>query len=756
MSTDVAIHTHDHGTNWAAQKADISEVMLYWRSVAKRKWAIVGVAVALSILAAFAALMMIPVYRASASVMIEQNRAKVVAIEEVYSGIGANREHFETQADILGSRSLASKVIAKLQLVGHPEFDPRQQKPPFWRTVLTQLGTTFEDKELTEKQLHLAVLDNFMQRTTVEPGRLSQLIRVSFDSTDPQLSADIANAIVSTYIENDMATRYGMTKRASEWLSERLSGLKKDLEQSERALQQYREREHLVDTRGLAQSGATRQIEDLTRALVEARQKRTEAETAYQQTRTARDNLESLPIIQRNPLMARLKEVEADAEKKVAELSKRYGPEHVRMIQAQSELRQARESANRQIQTVVGSLANEYEAARTNEKALDRFLAEAKAHVQGINRKEFQLGSLERAVATNRQIYETFLNRFKETSAANDAQGSPVARLTDPAVPPESPIKPKKQQIVLIVFVLGIFGGVLVAVFRERLDNTLKAADDVENKLGQPMLAMLPLLSGAPAKSLEKHFLVDPKSAFSEGIRTARTGILLSSINAPKKTLLVTSSVSDEGKTAVALNLAFAHAQTQRVILIDADLRQPSVARRLGLDEAKPGLTELIAGSASFADCLQRVDGSSLYAIAAGSVPPDPLELILSPRFQQMLKALTSAGDVVIIDSPPVHLFSDAIALSTMATGVVFVVKADSTPHQLARHCLRALQSVDAKLFGVILNQLDFKKAERYYGAYARSYDGYYRSSEQPIVHSNRLTAPRSEAAVAAMTSEVR
>ena len=756
MSTDVAIQRDFRVPSTAIERADISEVMLYWRSIAKCKWAILGLATAFSALAALAAFTMTPVFRATATIMIEQNRAKIVAIEEVYSGVGANREHFETQADMLASRSLASQVINKLDLTGHPEFDPRQQKPPFWRTMLERAGFTFKHNALTDKQIHAAVLNDFMQRTIVEPGRLSQLIRVSFDASDAQLATDIANAIVDTYIQADMQTRYGITRQASEWLHERLSGLRKELEQSERALQQYREREHIIDTRGLAQSGAGRQIEDLTRALVAARQRRAEAETAYQQTRSARENLETLPVIQRNTLMARLKEVEADAEKKVAELSKRYGPEHVRMIQAQSELRQARESAARQIQILVASLANEYEAARANERALERSLAEAKIQVQGINRKEFQLGSLERAAATNRQIYETFLNRFKETSAASAIQGNPVARVTDPAFLPDSPVKPKKRQIVMIVFVLGLFAGVLIAIVRERLDKTVRTAEDVEDKLGQPMLAMLPLLSGASAKYITKHFVTDPTSVFSEGIRTARTGILLSAMNASKKALLVTSSISDEGKTAVALNLALAHAQTQRVILVDGDLRRPSVARAGGLDESKPGLTELITGAASFADCLQRVNGSSLYAIGSGSVPRDPLELILSPRFPQLLRALTSSGDVVIIDSPPVHLFSDALALSTMVTGVVFVVKADSTPHQLARRSLQALHSVDAKLFGVILNQLDFEKAQRYYGAYTGAYYTYYNTAERPRDKSRRLVAPPAEGAIVAAASDPR
>lgn len=738
MSTDVALRADAGGLAPRAQHPEVTQLLLYWRGVVKRKWPILAFAVAASLLAALVSLAVTPVYRATATVLIEQNRARVIAIEEVYSGVSPNREHFETQAEILSSHTLASGVIARYNLTRHPEFDPQQRKWPFWRVALERIGVKLDQKPLSEKEIQAMVLDSFMRRTTVEPGRLNQLIRVSFDATDPQLAADMANAIVDTYIQNDIGTRSGMTKRASEWLNERLSALRKNLEQSESALQQYREREHLVDTKGLAQSGVSRQVEELTRALVDARQKRAQAEAAYQQTKSAA-NVDSLPVIQRNPLMTRFREIEADAEKKVAELGKRYGPEHPRMIQAQTELKQARDNRQKQAELATASLGSEYEAARSNEQAVEHALAEAKANVQAINRKEFQLGSLERAVATNRQIYETFLSRSKETSAANDVQGSAVGRVMDPALAPDTPLKPKKRQIVMIVFVLALFGAIGVALIREHLDDTLQTAGDVGDKLGRPLLAMLPLLSSKQVKHIATHYVDDPTSAFSEGIRTARTSVLLSGLGEPKKTVLITSSVSNEGKTAIAVNLALAHAHTQRVILLDVDLRQPSVATALQLAAEKPGLTDLLAGTATFAECLQRVNGSSLYAIASGPRPRDPLDLILSPRFHQLLKALASGCDVIIMDSPPIHLFSDAIALSTLTTGVVFVTKADSTPHHLARHCLQALHSVNAPVLGVILNQLDFRKADRYYGAYTGAYAEYYANSSTAEPHPRRL-----------------
>ena len=388
-----------------------------------------------------------------------------------------------------------------------------------------------------------------------------------------------------------MDARYNMTKRASDWLNDRVTDLKKNLQESERALQEYRDRERIVDAKGLAQSGAARPMEDLTRSLVEARQKRIEAEIVYNQVKNAKDRLESIPAVMRNASVSRMRDIENEAEKKVVELSNRYGREHARMIQAEAELRQAKESTRRQIETVVLSVNREYEVARANEQAVERTLAEAKNFVQGMNRKEFQLSALERDVATNRQIYEMFMNRFKETNAANDVKNNVIARVVDPAIPVGGPVRPNKRRIVTNALIFGLILGVLVALLLERLDNTLKGAEDVEEKLAQPLLAVLPLLRGKKAKNIGRHYLNEPQSAFSESVRTARTSVLLSAIDVPNKIVLVTSSVPGEGKTTFAINLALAHAQTKKVLLINADMRRPALTEQLGLDAAKPGLS---------------------------------------------------------------------------------------------------------------------------------------------------------------------
>jgi polysaccharide biosynthesis transport protein len=706
------------------RREETLDFVMHWRSIAKRKWWILGFAALVTTVTGVLVGLQAPIYRSTATLLIEQNRPRIAPTDEVAAAPPESREHFQTQAEVLKSRALAVKIVDRLGLDTHPDFDPRQRPLSRLDALKEAVGLSVERPVWTESAAREVAIGSLMNRIGVEPVRQSQLIRVSFESTDRVAAADIANAVANTYIESDAESRSGLTRRTNAWLASRLEGLKKSLEDSERTLQDYRERARIIETKDLAQAGASTQLADLMGRLVAARQRRYAAEHAYNQVRETSDH-GILPAVMRNPMVARLKDAESEAEKRVAELSNRYGPEHDRMLQAQADLKQARASTRAQVDAVVSSLKSEYELARANEQALERSIADAKSNVQRINRKEFDLVGLERAVATNRQIYELFLNRYKETRASPDLKSAAIARITDSATPGHSPVKPKKEQITVIAFLLSLMLGCVFALLRERFDHTIMSAEEVEEKLGHPMLTMLPLLKGPAAQNAGRHYLDDPTSVFSEAIRTARTSVLLSAGDAPKVAVLVTSSVPGEGKTTVAVNFALAEAQVKRVLLVEADLRRPSITNQLNLDPSKPGLTDLLSGSATFSACLQRVEGSSLFVLTSGAVPINPLELILSQRFQNLMKGLAGTCDMLVIDAPPVHLVSDALVLSRLATGVLFVVRADRTPYPLAKSCLRALSDVYAKVFGIALNQLDLKKAERYYGSYYGSYARY-------------------------------
>jgi capsular exopolysaccharide synthesis family protein len=410
----------------------------------------------------------------------------------------------------------------------------------------------------------------------------------------------------------------------------------------------------------------------------------------------------------------------AEAVRRLAETSQRYGKEHPKYMQADSDSKSANENLQRQIELVVGGINHEFERARSTEKTLEGALGAARGSVQNINRKEFELGKFEREVESNRQMFDMFMKRAKETNVAGDLQTT-VARVVDPAALPTSPIKPKKSLIVAVALFMGLLVGAMLALLIEVLDNTLKNTEDVEARLKQPLLTVLPLLADKDSiRNMSGQLVVGaPNSLYSEAVRTARTGVLLSSVDLASRVLVITSSVPGEGKTTFSSNLALAHSFTQRTLLIDADMRRPGVAKAHDLDTGAAGLSELVAGTAQLKECLQQVKGSNLLVIGSGAIPPNPLELLHSESFVRTLSALSQDFEMIIIDSPPVELVSDALVLASQASGVIFVTKAHSTPLPLVRKSLQRIRRAEGHIVGVVVNALDFKKAERYYGEYS-------------------------------------
>ncbi|UCV13954.1 GumC family protein [Quatrionicoccus australiensis] len=727
MSTQASTDQNKHKQIFLHDPEDLQDkldIVEYWRSITKRKVPIIAFALAVALLAAVVVFVMTPVYRSTVTVLIEANKSKVVTIEDVYSGITQNREYFQTQVEIIKSREVAIKSIIKAKLWENEEFDPRPKADSWVSSLLVNVGFADDQskKEWTDIALAEAVYGNFSKKLTIEPIRLSQLAKISFESNSPELSTRIANTVAEMYIESDLEARYKMTKQASTWLQERLASLKSKLDESERGLQNYREKEGIVDIKNAAQSGAGKQIEEVTQRLVETRMKRAEAENAYNQIKMAAKgaDLSSLPAVIRNPIVAEARKQELEAERRLSEAAQRYGAEHPKYLQAEGEMKAARDNTRRQVDNVVQSVTREYEAARGTEKALEGIMASARGSVQNINRKEFELSVLEREVDANRQMYDMFMKRAKETNVAGDLQ-SAVARVVDAAVIPDRPVKPQKLQIIMIAFVLGLFIGVLSALLLDRLDNTLKTTEDVESKLKQPLLTTLPLLAKDEIErtATARLFLDQPKSLYSEAIRTARTGVLLSAIDLTKRILLVTSSVPGEGKTTFSINLAMAHAHTKKTLLIDSDMRRPAISKGLEMSKGAKGLSNLVSGTATLEECLQPVAGSDLMILPSGTIPPNPLELLLSQKFKDTLALLSEKFDIIIIDSPPVELVSDALVISALTTGVIYVTKAMSTPYPLVKLGLQRIRRAEGQILGVVLNQFDFAHAEKYYGEYS-------------------------------------
>jgi len=722
------------GLAFEPQQPEIEQLDLvrYWRAIARNKWRILALVALVGLIATLYAYSLQPIYRSTATGLVEgsrPNRGANPTMDDLFVAYtGTTRDYYLTQFEIIKSREFAERLVRVMGLTQHPEFGGSQVPKPWYSRLVPGSASPAAAAKATDEEKFDGVVGAVMARTTLQPVRNTQLVKLSFDSGDPELAARVPNTLATIYIVADLESRAEATRRTTEFLAKQSEGLKERLVQSEKALQAFREREKIVEVKGVSLAGASRQLEDLTSSLVEARRKRTDLEAAYDQiTRQGKStgSLDSLPYLLRHPLVQRAKETESEAERRLSDSAKRYGPDHPRMVAAQTEFKTAQENLKRQVNTAAQGVAKDYELARANEAAIERALGRAKGDIQSHNRKEFELQSLERDVAANRQLYDTFMQRSKE-SRTGDLQTA-IGRIVDEARPPKRPFGPNKRLIVGLSVLAALLAGVSLALLIERLNNRVKASHEVESKLGVRAIGVLPVTKTSAGLPLERMFSESNQNAFSEAIRTIRSSVLLSSLHSPHKLVLLTSSVPEEGKTTLASNLGFAFAQVKKTLLIEADMRRPKFSRVLGDRDSRPGLSDLVAGLASAGQCIFKVDECSLHVMLAGRLPPNPLELISSPQFAVHLERLKAEYEVIVVDSPPVQLVSDAAMLSQFATSVLFVVRADSTPYPVARHALSRLQRADAPVLGVVLNQIDLEKADNYYGEYSGYGNRYYR-----------------------------
>jgi len=621
--------------------------------IPRRKWSIIALALLMTTVASLVVYSMTPWYKASATLLVERQQPRTPSNESLFVMFGGgSRQYYETQLEIVKSRKLAIRVIDSLQLANEPEFQPARGGFHPLRSIRDWLALNEEVKPDQHRAKDMLVRQ-FQARLHAELIKGTQLVDVGFEARSPELAAKVANALAEAYIKDQLDSRIEMTRQATSWMQERLKVLKQSLDDSEIALQRYKEEHQLVDVKGVSTLTA-QELDQLTTQLLNARAK-------------------------------------------VAELSKRYGPKHPLMIAARSEVATARQQLER-----------------------------GKGQIQTIGRKEVRLRELQRQVESNRKLYDTFLERFKAANQSVDLQAV-SARITDPASVPLTPVRPKKASIVAKVFFISLVLGVLLAFLLESLNKTFRSSREVEEKLGQPLLGVLPLMkAGKKDRTAGAFALVnDNESGFAEAIRTIRTGLVLSGLDNPHKVILLTSSIPGEGKTVVSTNLAMAMGKMEKVLLIGADLRRPSLSRALGIGSDNLGLTNLVAGTDDLGACIHHIDAANIDVLPCGQIPPNPLELLSSERFARVISKLEGMYDRIVIDSPPVQAVSDALVLSKFAKAVVYVVEADNTHENLVSNGLKRLLEHHAPIAGIVLNKLNVEKAAKYGYDYSGYYDHY-------------------------------
>jgi succinoglycan biosynthesis transport protein ExoP len=709
-----------------------------WSAVSRRKWAILSFAVVVSLLTAVLVYAMTPMYGATALVHIESRQANIVSIEELYGVDTRDQNYYNTQAEILSSRPIAAKVI---EVVGAPPaVEPSLiDSLAFFLRSLVPFKAPEPPGGSLDFDQYEADIDNYLEGLWIERIRDTQLVNVGYTSQDPRQAAAYANAHAAAYIENIVDSRLSVTESALSWMGKRVEELRQNLRDSESELQAFREQEKLIDVEGF-QALPTQEVNDLSTRLVNARRTLAGTNIAYLQV-YGNDSaaIESVPAVLENSAAQQFRTIQALTEQEIAKLGKTYGPKHPEMIAAQSKLAEATQNLEVQHRDIAGGIRAEFLAAQAEVAALEVDLSSARQQYQEVTRKGSSLASLQQKVDTNRELYELFYRRMNETAQTGDLK-SANASVVQSAVVPRHPFKPNKTRALILAFVLSLLAGIGAAFLLEQLNSKIRNSADVEDKLGLPLLGMVPLLTGKASKQAELALFDDTERGFGEAIRTIRTGISLSNLDKPGKIILVTSSVGFEGKSTVAMNLALAFAQGERVLLLDADMRRPSVARNLNLDPSQPGLSELLAHQAGIEDCVTFLEEYKLHVLKTGQIPPDPLRLLSSGDLSKLFKVLRDTYDRVIIDGPPTLPVSDSSVLSTHADSLVYVIKSDATSVSQVKNGLRQLQRFNAPMIttparnsarratdyfaGVVVNQVNVLKAESfgdygYYGGYS-------------------------------------
>ena len=607
----------------------------------------------------------IPVYRATARVVLERHQLNV-GFQQVVSPENqiTPMDFYTNQCEIIKSRSVAKGVIDALDLNNRPVFNPHNKE-----TTLVLARNDLQDPRAETRSI-----DGFLSRLNVSLMRNSGVVNITYEGYDPQLVTNIVNMLVKKYIEQDWEKRYNVAKNAIEWLNKQIKDVKITLEESELALQKYKKENDLItvetvrigktsDSSSLAderQNVVLQKLMELNAAVTNAKTERVRLEVLnnklkeFKNVHDKDDIVQSIPAVVQNNLIQNLKSEYARTEKDFSLYSQRYGVKHPKIVQLNAELNTMKDNIIKEINRICDSIATEFEIATNREATLLQILEQQKREVFALGDKAIQYGVIKREVDTNLQMYETLLTRMKETNLTEDYKMSDI-RILDHAEVPLKPFKPNKSLNILLGIIVGLTCGVGIAFLMEYMDNAIRTQEDVEKYLGTSLLGIvghIPLeKKDIKVTELIAHDL--PKHTISEALKCIRTSIMFSRPDNPKKTILVTSATPSEGKTLISSNLAIVMAQTgKKVLVIDADLRKPSVHKLFQIDKSL-GLSNLLVKSNDLRTVLKATYIPNVYAIPCGPVSPNPSELLSSPAMAENLKLAKEEFEWILIDSPP-------------------------------------------------------------------------------------------------------
>lgn len=672
----------------------------------------------------------VPVYRATARVLIDEENAGLPGDFRDTFYYQDPEPYLNTQYRILRGRDLARRVVAKLNLQQVPEFNGQGPQPtPLAQVIQTvkqavtaPIRAVWPDSDQTipaeepradETAVESALVDAFLARVAVEPVRGSRLVDVTFEATDPAFAARAVNTLVQEYVNQNLEVRISSLTNQLAWLEGEVKRQQQQLEASERALAEYRETQDaaaLADNQNIVISRLNQLSDEATRARTDRIQK----QTIWEQVEKAGEDRESLSVILQNQMVQSLRARLTDLRRQRAQLLERYFEKHPDVIKVNAEIETVEQQYTREIQKAVQNARAEYEAALARERELNRELERQKEAAAALNRKNVDYSILLRTAETNRQTYNDLLRREQELRVIANSRANNV-RVVDEAQVPTAPYAPNHRRDWMMALLLGTVLAVGFVFLLDYMDDTIRTPDDVKRRLNLMLLGMVPAVKG------ERNPLLSGPvpHEFSEAFRSLRTTLVAQSGASGATLVAVTSAQPLEGKTTTAANVAMALAVGgARVLLIDADMRRPSVHKVVRLSNER-GLSQLLAGQARMREVVQRTHDPNLLVITAGRTPSNPSELLASERMRALVAGLeTGPFDWIIIDTPPILAVTDAAVVAPLARRVLFVIGAEMTPWRLAERAVETLRSSRPEQIYAVLNKVDFARNKYYYSRY--------------------------------------
>lgn len=673
-----------------------------------------------------------PLFKATGVLRVSSQSDKLTKFDDVESSALKSKEFQETQIKLLQSEQLASRVIARMDLDNHPDFSNKPEggdEQVQSKGLLASLKSFIRpEKDLNtlslleeEAQDRIAVdrsLNRFKGLFSVAPVRNSELVEASFTSVSPALAAEVANTAMDEFINMQMDSRLKGSQDAGKFLSKQIEAAQIKLEKSEMELQAFARKIGIVslDPR---QNLTMRQLEELNEALAKARSKRITLEARYLQA-SGPETRGNLFRMVENQLIQDLKNRQATLFANYQQLSTTFKPGYPQMVQLKAQIDETEQRIEEEKSAILESIKDEYETAKKTEEYLAARTEEQKQRAMRLEEKATQYKIFAREVETNKMIYQSLLERSKEIEATLGASVTNI-QIVDMARAPLYPFKPRVAFNLALGLMLGLMGGVGMAFLLEYFDNTIKNPDEMIDRFGIPVLGLIPFdkKCADDRNKMALKFYNEPRSPVAEAIRTTMTSVRLSVADDPPKTILFTSILAAAGKSSLASNSCFSYlSEDERCLLIDVDLRKPSLHHVFKGGMKGMGLSSLLSGMAKLSDVISPTEYPGLDFISSGPLPPNPAELLSSKRMRQFLQSVAKDYDRVILDGPPYQGFAEILVLSSMVDGVILIAVEGNTPREGIKYFSRAVRNVGGRILGSIMNKTGEKKGYSSYSGY--------------------------------------